>query len=163
MSCIVRIMAGGAAVPFAAPVSSTSTTKNIKASNGITTAAIENQVTVEDFAPGVVTKSVAQVEVRTGTGDGKDQGPFLALSLLDSRRSSQAEPLPLPSPDQLANANKVKFGPQIHPTLAKLPGTTNAHAESKHLKAKKKWWKLVFRRFWRRKRPSNHPTLAIKT
>lgn len=157
-------MAGEAAVPLAEPVSSTSTTNNVRPPNETTTAATENQITVEDFAPGVVTESV-QFEERTRTRDGKDQDPFVALSILDFGRSSQVK---LPSPGQLANANKVNPRTQIHPTVYKgrpsselphatLSWITNAQSESETPKTKnvkKKWWNLGFRRFWRRKKSS---------
>ena len=58
-----------------------SNNKNVNPPNQTTTAARENQLTVKDFAPGVLTKSVAQIGETTGTGDGQDGDLLVAVSL----------------------------------------------------------------------------------
>lgn len=74
-------MAGEAAVPLAEPVLSTHKHHQNVDPYETATVARENQITVEDFAPGVVTESVAQIGETTGTGDERDQGLLVVVSL----------------------------------------------------------------------------------
>lgn len=164
-------MAGDAAISLAQPVSSPHTTSPY----ANTTTARENQVAIDDFAPGAVRESVAHIERATATEDGNDQYPSVPLSVLDFGQPFQFKPLTLPSPYQLASATETNPQAQVHPTIyddrptselphATLPifqqGAKNAQSESIPKKMKQ-WWKLSTMRCWWKKRASKKTSADV--